>query len=117
MGRIGLTELLILLVIALVVFGGGKIADVGKGIGDAVKNFKKGMKEDDDANAPKLNESAAKAEAPAPPVITVVDDKTAAEATKAEPAAEESVAAEATQTAAAAEEPAKAAPGEEKPAA
>jgi sec-independent protein translocase protein TatA len=112
MGRIGLTELLILLVIALVVFGGGKIADVGKGIGDAVKNFKKGMKEDDEADAPKLNESAAKpAEAPAPPVITVVDEKTAAEATNAEPAAD------ATKAAPAAEEPPKAAPGEEKPAA
>ncbi len=57
MGRFGMTEILILLVIALVVFGGSRIAGIGKGLGDGIKNFKKGLKDDDDEEAsPKLAE-------------------------------------------------------------
>lgn len=57
MGRFGMTEILILLVIALVVFGGSRIAGIGKGLGDGIKNFKKGLKDDDeDEPSPKLAE-------------------------------------------------------------
>jgi sec-independent protein translocase protein TatA len=61
MGRFGVTEILILLGIALLFFGGSRIASIGKGLGEGIKNFKKGVKEGDgnDEDAPKLPEAAA----------------------------------------------------------
>jgi len=41
LGDIGLPELLVIFVIVLVVFGPGKLPDVGKAIGDALRGFKK----------------------------------------------------------------------------
>ena len=38
-------ELLIILVIALIFFGPSKLGDLGKGLGDAIKNFKGAMKD------------------------------------------------------------------------
>ena len=54
MGRFGITEILILLGIALLLFGGSRIANIGKGLGEGIKNFKKGIKEGDDEAAPRL---------------------------------------------------------------
>lgn len=45
MGELGVPELLVILVIALVIFGPGKLADIGKGMGQAVGQFKKGLSE------------------------------------------------------------------------
>ena len=53
MGRLGFSEILILLVIALLLFGAGRIADIGKGLGEGIKNFKKGIREEDDVEPPK----------------------------------------------------------------
>ena len=39
--RLGIMEILIILVIALVVFGGGKLAGVGKVLGQSIREFKK----------------------------------------------------------------------------
>jgi len=44
-GKIGLPELLILLAVALLIFGPSKLADLGKGLGEGIKNFKSSMKE------------------------------------------------------------------------
>ena len=44
-GKIGVPELLIILVIALIFFGPSKLGDLGKGLGDAIKNFKGAMRE------------------------------------------------------------------------
>jgi sec-independent protein translocase protein TatA len=52
MGRLGISEILIILVIALLLFGAGRIADIGKGLGEGIKNFKKGIKEDDEPPKP-----------------------------------------------------------------
>jgi sec-independent protein translocase protein TatA len=38
---IGTTELIIILVIILIIFGAGKLPEIGSGIGRAIKNFKK----------------------------------------------------------------------------
>jgi sec-independent protein translocase protein TatA len=38
-------ELLIILVIALIIFGAGKLPEIGLGIGNAIRNFKKGVTE------------------------------------------------------------------------
>jgi len=46
-GRIGLTEILFILAIALLLFGPSKFAALGKGLGESIRNFKSAMKEDD----------------------------------------------------------------------
>jgi len=38
---LGATELIIILVIVIVLFGGSKLPEIGRGIGEAIKNFKK----------------------------------------------------------------------------
>ncbi|HLH37953.1 MAG TPA: twin-arginine translocase TatA/TatE family subunit [Bryobacteraceae bacterium] len=40
-------ELLVILAVALVLFGGKKLADVGKGLGEGIRNFKSGLKGDE----------------------------------------------------------------------
>jgi sec-independent protein translocase protein TatA len=47
MGRIGLPELVVILLIVFVIFGANRLPELGKGIGSAIKNFKDGMKDDD----------------------------------------------------------------------
>jgi len=47
MGSIGPGELLIVALIALLLFGAGRIADIGKGLGQGIKNFKQGLKDED----------------------------------------------------------------------
>lgn len=46
--RIGITEILVILVIVLVVFGGGKLAGIGKALGQSIRDFKKEVKADDE---------------------------------------------------------------------
>ncbi|NOY85434.1 Twin-arginine translocation protein TatA [hydrothermal vent metagenome] len=45
---IGIPELVILLVIILVIFGAGKLPEIGSGLGKAIKGFKKGVSEPDE---------------------------------------------------------------------
>ena len=47
MGKIGPTEIILILAIVLLLFGGKKIPELMKGIGKGVKSFKDGMKEED----------------------------------------------------------------------
>ena len=63
MGNIGPGELLIIGLIALLLFGAGRIADIGKGLGQGISNFKKGLREADEEEAkPKKVEKSEKAE-------------------------------------------------------
>jgi sec-independent protein translocase protein TatA len=39
-GGIGMPELLIVLVIILIIFGAGKLPEIGKGLGKGIRNFK-----------------------------------------------------------------------------
>lgn len=41
----GAPELLIILVLVVLIFGAGKIPELGKGIGEGISNFKRGLKE------------------------------------------------------------------------
>jgi sec-independent protein translocase protein TatA len=56
MGNIGVTEILLIALVALLLFGAGRIADIGKGLGQGIKNFKQGLKEADELDAPKKPE-------------------------------------------------------------
>jgi len=59
--NIGLPELLVILVIVVLIFGAGKLPQLGKGLGEGIKNFKDSMREgqkgdekkDETKNAPK----------------------------------------------------------------
>lgn len=42
---LGLTEIIVILVIVLIVFGVGKLPEIGSGLGKAIRGFKKGMSE------------------------------------------------------------------------
>jgi sec-independent protein translocase protein TatA len=44
---IGLQELLVILVIALVIFGPSKLPQIGSGLGKAIRDFKKGVSSDE----------------------------------------------------------------------
>lgn len=46
-GRIGLTEIIFIVAIFLLLFGPGKFAALGKGIGESIRNFKSAVKEED----------------------------------------------------------------------
>ena len=46
---LGLQELGIILVIALVIFGPAKLPQIGSGLGKAIRDFKKGVSDDEDA--------------------------------------------------------------------
>ena len=46
--RLGTTEIILIIVLALVLFGGGKLAGVGKALGKSIKDFKNEVKEDPD---------------------------------------------------------------------
>jgi sec-independent protein translocase protein TatA len=53
---IGFRELLIILVIALVLFGAKKLRNVGSDLGSAVRGFKKAVSEGDDEATKQLND-------------------------------------------------------------
>jgi sec-independent protein translocase protein TatA len=66
MGNIGVTEILLIALVALLLFGAGRIADIGKGLGQGIKNFKQGLKEADELDAEgKKKELPPKEEKPA----------------------------------------------------
>lgn len=44
---IGMPELIIILVIILIIFGAGKLPEIGGGMGKAIRNFKSATKEVD----------------------------------------------------------------------
>ena len=45
-GGLGMPELIIILVIILIIFGAGKLPEIGAGLGKGIKNFKKATKKD-----------------------------------------------------------------------
>lgn len=53
---LGMPELIVILVIILVLFGANRLPEIGKGIGSAIKNFKKATSEPDEIDVtPKKN--------------------------------------------------------------
>jgi len=54
MGSIGFKELLIILAIALLIFGAKRLKSIGSDLGGAVKGFKKAMDDEDDKETQQL---------------------------------------------------------------
>jgi len=46
---LGFQELVIILIIVVIVFGAGKLPDLGKGLGQGIKNFKKALSGEDES--------------------------------------------------------------------
>ena len=59
---LGVPELLVILVIALVIFGPSKLPQIGSGLGKAIRDFKKGVSsnEEDDQNNTVANKEKSK---------------------------------------------------------
>lgn len=55
MANFGMGELLLILLIVLVVFGAGRLPQIGEGIGKAIKNLKRGLNSDDDIDVQQQN--------------------------------------------------------------
>jgi sec-independent protein translocase protein TatA len=60
MGNIGPGQLLLIALIILLIFGAGRIAEIGKGLGAGIKNFKKGLREDEEGEKKQITEGGKK---------------------------------------------------------
>ena len=54
--RLGTTEIILIVMLALVLFGGSKLAGVGKALGKSIKDFKNEVKDDDEKKAEDAND-------------------------------------------------------------
>jgi sec-independent protein translocase protein TatA len=52
---LGMPELIVILVIIVIIFGAGKLPEIGSGIGKGIKNFKEATRKEEEAK--KLDES------------------------------------------------------------
>jgi sec-independent protein translocase protein TatA len=57
--RLGTTEIVLIIVLALVLFGGSKLAGLGGALGKSIKDFKTAVKEDDPKKEPEKDEKQA----------------------------------------------------------
>ena len=46
---LGMPELIIILVIIVIIFGAGKLPEIGSGIGKGIKNFKKATRDEEES--------------------------------------------------------------------
>ena len=53
---LGISELLVILVIILIIFGAGKLPEIGGGIGKAIKNFKEATKDSNPKEPDKIED-------------------------------------------------------------
>ncbi|MFH0996558.1 MAG: twin-arginine translocase TatA/TatE family subunit [Pseudomonadota bacterium] len=53
---LGISELVVILVIILIIFGAGKLPEIGGGIGKAIKNFKEATKDSNPKEPDKIED-------------------------------------------------------------
>jgi sec-independent protein translocase protein TatA len=94
-GSIGFTELILILFIVLIIFGAGKLPQLGEGIGKAIKGFKKSVHEAEAIEAeaqaqnqadmaPQMPQQVTEQPAPPPPIqMSIPEPQVAAQTSKA----------------------------------
>jgi sec-independent protein translocase protein TatA len=45
--RLGLPEILVIFAVALLIFGPGRLSELGKGMGEGIRNFKSAVKDNE----------------------------------------------------------------------
>jgi sec-independent protein translocase protein TatA len=55
-GGLGVPELLVLLAILVLLFGASKLPQIGRGLGEGIRNFKSGLKTTEDEGAEQIEE-------------------------------------------------------------
>lgn len=76
MGAMGIGHWIVVLLIVLVLFGAGRLSDIGKGLGEGIKNFKKGLKDESEDDGVRVVEKRR----PAPVFEDKVEPKKLADA-------------------------------------
>lgn len=54
---LGFPELIVILVIVVLLFGAGKLPQLGKGLGEGIRNLRRGLKGDEEPPRPELKAS------------------------------------------------------------
>jgi sec-independent protein translocase protein TatA len=85
-GSLGFTELILILFIVLIIFGAGKLPQLGEGIGKAIKGFKKSVHEADVIEAEAQAAQAAQQQMAAAPQQAISAPPVQAAAPVAQPA-------------------------------
>jgi sec-independent protein translocase protein TatA len=70
MPALGVWELVIILVIVVVIFGAGRLSDVGGAVGKSIREFRKATSDDNATHAATAAPSVPPAAAAAPPLTT-----------------------------------------------
>jgi sec-independent protein translocase protein TatA len=56
LGTLGPMELVLILLVVLIIFGAGRIPEIGEGLGKGIRSFKRAVSEDDSKKLPKVEE-------------------------------------------------------------
>jgi sec-independent protein translocase protein TatA len=48
MGGLGAVEIIVIIGVAVLLFGGARIASLGKGLGEGIRNFRRGLRDDEE---------------------------------------------------------------------
>ena len=83
-GSLGITELILILAIVLIIFGAGKLPQLGEGVGKAIRGFKKSVHE---ADAIEAEAQAAQQQTTAAPQQAIPQPTLQASASVEQPAA------------------------------
>ena len=75
-GGLGTSEIILILLIVLIIFGAGKLPEVGAGLGKAIRNFKKTSSGEDVLDVtPKKDEPSKKEIPPSPGEIPLSEEE------------------------------------------
>ena len=73
LGNLGIPELILILVIILIIFGAGKLPQIGDALGKGIKNFKKSSREGDEVDVTPSNKELSGGRADRSDVVDVTD--------------------------------------------